>query len=137
MFHGGLVGYFGYDTVRFTESKLMDSWPPDELGVPDILLRLAEEVLIFDGLRGTLTVVVNAGATRDNAYEAALASLDEIEATLASVHAQFCSITLDPALGDFDDSGIRYRTQQSEYEDWVERIREYILEGEVMQVVPS
>ena len=50
---GGLVGYFGYDTVRYTESKLMDSCPPDELGVPDILLVLAEEVLIFDGLRGT------------------------------------------------------------------------------------
>ena len=123
VFHGGLVGYFGYDTVRFTESKLMDSCPPDEPGVPYILLVLAEEVLIFDGLRGTLTVVVNAGATRDNAYEAALARLDEIEATLASVHAQFGSITLDPALGDFDDSAIRYRTQQSEYEDWVERIR--------------
>ena len=137
VFHGGLVGYFGYDTVRFTESKLMDSCPPDELGVPDILLVLAEEVLIFDGLRGTLTVVVNAGATRDNAYEAALARLDKIEATLASVHAQFGSITLDPALGDFGDSAIRYRTQQSEYEDWVERIREHILEGEVMQVVPS
>ena len=68
VFHGGLVGYFGYDTVRFTESKLMDSCPPNELGVPYILLVLAEEVLIFDGLRGTLTVVVNAGATRDNAY---------------------------------------------------------------------
>ena len=36
------------------ESKLMDSCPPDELGVPDILLVLAEEV-IFDGLRGILT----------------------------------------------------------------------------------
>ena len=68
VFHGGLVGYFGYDTVCCTEAKLMDSCPPDELGVPDILLVLAEQVLIFDGLRGTLTVVVNAGATRDNAY---------------------------------------------------------------------
>ena len=55
LFHGGLVGYFGYDTVRYTESKVMDSCPPDELGVPDILLVLAEEVLIFDGLRGILT----------------------------------------------------------------------------------
>ena len=137
VFHGGLVGYFGYDTVRYTESKLMDSCPPDELGLPDIFLVLAEEVLIFDGLRSTLTVVVNAEATRDNAYEAALARLDEIEATLASSHAQFGSINLDPAADDFDDSAIRYRTQQSEYEAWVERIREYILEGEVMQVVPS
>ena len=110
VFHGGLVGYFGYDTVRYTESKLMDSCPPDELGVPDILLVLAEEVLIFDGLRGTLTVVVNADATRDNAYEAALARLDDIEATLASAHVQFGSINLDPAADDFDDSAIRYRT---------------------------
>ena len=67
VFHGGLVGYFGYDTVRYTESKLMDSCPPDELNVPDILLVLAEEVLIFDGLRGTLTLVVNADATCDDA----------------------------------------------------------------------
>ena len=137
VFHGGLVGYFGYDTVRYTESKLMDSCPPDELNVPDILLVLAEEVLIFDGLRGTLTVVVNDDATRDNAYEAALTRLDEIEATLASAHAQFGSINLDLAVDDFDDSVIRYRTEQSEYEAWVERIREYILEGEVLQVVPS
>ena len=55
LFYGGLVGYFGYDTVRYTESKVMDSCPPGELGVPDILLVLAEEVLIFDGLRGILT----------------------------------------------------------------------------------
>ena len=105
--------------------------------MPEILLVLAEEVLIFDGLRGILTMVVNADATRDNAYEAALARLDDSEAALASAHAQFGSITLDPALGDFDDGAIRYQTRQSEYEGWVERIREYILEGEVMQVVPS
>ena len=137
VFHGGLAGYFGYDTVRYTESKLMNSCPPDELGLPDILLVLAEEVLIFDGLRGTLTLVVNANATRDDAYAAALARLDEIEATLMSAQAKFSTINLDPAVDHFDASTIRYRTRQSEYEAWVERIQEYILEGEVMQVVPS
>ena len=35
-FTGGLVGYFGYDTVRFVESRLADSAPADELGTPDI-----------------------------------------------------------------------------------------------------
>ena len=137
VFHGGLVGYFGYDTVRYTESKLMDSCPPDELNVPDILLVLAEEVLIFDGLRGTLTIVVNADATCEDAYKTALVRLDEIEATLANARPNFGRINLDPAVDDVDASAIRYRTQQSEYEAWVERIREYILEGEVMQVVPS
>ena len=137
IFHGGLVGYFGYDTVPYTESKLMNSCPPDELDLPDIFLVLAEEVLIFDGLRGTLTLVVNADATRDNSYEAALARLDEIEATLMNAHAHFGTINLDPSVDDFDASTIRYRTTQSEYEAWVERIRENILEGEVMQVVLS
>jgi anthranilate synthase component 1 len=137
VFHGGLVGYFGYDTVRYTESKLMDSCPPDELNVPDIFLVLAEEVLIFDGLRGTLTVVVNADATTDNAYEAALTRLDKIEAELTSASAQVDIINLEPASDNFDASNIRYRTQQSEYEAWVGRVREYIFEGEVLQVVPS
>ena len=137
VFHGGLVGYFGYDTVRYTESKLMDSCPPDELNVPDILLVLAEEVLIFDGLRGTLTLVVNADATCEDAYKTALVRLDEIEATLANARPNFGRINLNPAVDDVDASAICYRTQQSEYEAWVERIREYILEGEVMQVVPS
>jgi len=56
---------------------------------------------------------------------------------LISAHAQLSTINLDPSVDDFDTSTIRYRTTQSEYEAWVKRIRGYILEGEVMQVVPS
>ena len=59
MFYGSLVGYFGYDTVRYGEPKLQKTQPEDDLNVPDILLLLAEEVLIFDNLSGTLTLVVN------------------------------------------------------------------------------
>ena len=44
IFHSGLVSYFGYSTLRFTEFKLMNSCPPDELDSPDILLVLAEQV---------------------------------------------------------------------------------------------
>ena len=137
VFHGGMVGYFGYDTVRYSERKLMGSCPPDELGIPDILLVLAEEVLIFDNLRGTLTLVINADANEEGALDKALERLDEIEATLASAQTQFGAINLDPSPADQNADTIRYRTQQSEYEDWVARIREYILEGEVLQVVPS
>ena len=128
VFHGWLVGYFGYDTVRYAESKLMNSCPSDELGVPDILLVLADEVLILNGLRGTLTLVINANAIRDNAYEAALGRPDEISAVLASAHAQIGSTNLDPALEGFDASAIRYRTHQPECEAWVEWILEYIPE---------
>ena len=54
MFHGGWVGYFGYDTVRYVEPRLAKTGPPDELGVPDIWLMLSEEVVIFDNLSGAV-----------------------------------------------------------------------------------
>jgi len=137
VFHGGLVGYFGYDTVRYTEPKLKDSCPPDELGVPDIMLLLAEEVLIFDNLRGTLTLVINADVSREGAYERAVARLDEIEHTLPTLSAGLSGISLAPPEASEQLADVQHRTQQAEFESWVETIREYILEGEVMQVVPS
>ena len=94
-------------------------------------------MLIFDGLRGTLTLVTNADAACDHACEAALTHLDEIEATPITVPAQFGTINLDPSVAECDSGTICYRTTQSEYEAWVEMIRKYILEGEVMQVEPS
>ena len=46
-FTGGLVGYFGYDTVRYVESRLAKSMPKDQLGTPDVLLMASDEVAIF------------------------------------------------------------------------------------------
>src|SRR5215510_8158629 len=42
-FCGGLVGYFGYDTVRYIERRLGPASKPDPIGAPDILLLLSEE----------------------------------------------------------------------------------------------
>ena len=66
-FHGGWVGYFSYDTVRFVEPRLADHAPRDDLGMPDISLMLAEEVVIFDNLAGALTIVINADCTSPDA----------------------------------------------------------------------
>ena len=137
VFHGGLVGYFGYDTVRYSEPRLSATCPPDELGLPDIQLMLAEEVLIFDNLRGTLTLVINADASQHDAYEIAVMRLDALEDALATAQATFHGIDLNPVASDGDDSAIRYRTSQSEYEAWVGNVRELVHEGDVMQVVPS
>ena len=49
-FTGGLVGYFGYDCVRYIESRLKESTPEDTLGTPDILLMVSEDVVVFDNL---------------------------------------------------------------------------------------
>ncbi len=67
IFAGGLVGYFGYDTVRYVEKKLADSCPPDVIGTPDILLMVSEDVLIFDNLASTLSLITHADPQEDDA----------------------------------------------------------------------
>ena len=137
VFHGGLVGYFAYDAVRFVESRLADSAPPDRLGTPDILLMVSEEVLVFDNLAGTIRLVVNADPGLDNALalanerlRALVARLREPMAPLSEVSlaAADCGVLEEQAESDFS---------QAQYEAAVERVKEYVLAGDVMQVVPS
>ena len=58
-FNGGLVGYFGYDTVRYIEPRLAEFDKPDLMGCPDILLMVSDELLVFDNLAGTLQLIVH------------------------------------------------------------------------------
>ena len=81
-FSGGLVGYVGYDMVRYVEPKLGQSQPEDQLGLPDIYLMLAEELVIFDNFTGKLTLVVHADPQQDQAYQSAMQRLDELEQAL-------------------------------------------------------
>ena len=56
---GGLVGYFGYDCVRYFEPRLKAA-KADPLGTPDILLMRSDELVVFDNLRAALTLCVHA-----------------------------------------------------------------------------
>jgi anthranilate synthase component 1 len=67
-FCGGLAGYFGYDTVRHIEKKLVHSCPPDTLGCPDILLLQTEELAVIDNLSGKLSLLVYADPAQPQAY---------------------------------------------------------------------
>ncbi len=78
-FNGGLVGYFGYDTVRYIEKRLRKSCPPDRIGTPDILLMVSNEIVVFDNLRGKLHLIVHADPAVDGAFKQAQARLDELE----------------------------------------------------------
>ena len=66
-FCGGLVGYFGYDTVRYIEKKLSGGDKPDPLAVPDILLLLSEQLAVVDNLSGKIYLVVYADPARRRA----------------------------------------------------------------------
>ena len=63
-FSGGLVGYFGYDTIRYIENKLAECPNPDELQTPDILLMVSDELVVFDNLKGRMFVIVHADPTK-------------------------------------------------------------------------
>ena len=137
VFHGGLVGYFAYDTVRYVEPRLADSCPADVLGTPDILLMLSDEVLVFDNLAGTLRVIVNADPREADAYDRAVARVNALVADLAAPAAPLPPVSLDGAGGDQLERAARTSLSEAEFEAAVERVKAYVLAGDVMQVVPS
>ncbi len=49
-FSGGLAGYFGYETIQYIEPRLSKEFLNDKLDLPDILLMLSDEVIVFDNV---------------------------------------------------------------------------------------
>ena len=137
VFHGGLVGYFAYDTVRFVEPRLAAGTPPDRLGTPDILLMVSEEVLVFDNLAGTIRLVVNADPARDDALARAQERLRELVARLPQPMAPLPDVVLGGAGSSELEQQAESDFTEQQYEAAVERVKEYVLAGDVMQVVPS
>src|SRR5262245_13996077 len=129
-FCGGLVGYFGYDTVRYIERRLAKVEKPDELGAPDVLLLVSEEIAIVDNLTGKLTLVVYAEPGNPGALESARTRLKELLAKLREPVAipRDVSIASEPAVSGFGEAA---------YHAAVERAKRYVYEGDIMQVVPS
>ena len=134
-FQGGLVGYFAYDCVRYVEPRLADCQHPDRLNVPDIVLMVAEGMLVFDNLRGTLDLIILADPAQPGALESAQAQLDSLEARLAQPFKLLPPLQLSLS----EENAVEFRSEagQAWYEQSVQRIRDYILAGDVMQVVPS
>ncbi len=134
-FTGGLVGYFGYDCVRYVEPHLRASTPEDVLGTPDILLSVSDEVLVFDNLAGKLILVIHANPELDQAFERAEARLDELVARLK------CPVPDVPAMSlsgtAATERAFHSHMGRERYMEAVERVKQYTLAGDVMQVVPS
>lgn len=137
VFHGGLVGYFGYDTVRYVEPRLLAGTPPDRLGTPDILLMVSEEVLVFDNLAGIIRLIVNADAALENALELAEERLSVLVARLREPMRPLPEVVLAAANSAALEEQAESDFTQPMYEASVEKVKEYVLAGDVMQVVPS
>ena len=132
-FSGGLVGYFGYDTVGFIEPRLRNPEKPDPLGCPDILLMVSDEVVVFDNLSGRMYLIVHADIDRGDSLAATrrrIAQLIERMQQGAPRHPSRGrrSVAESDFVSGFTEAG---------FKNAVERIKRYILDGDCMQVVIS
>ncbi len=129
-FCGGLVGCVGYDTVRYIETKLTRTRKSDDLGVPDIVLLLSEEIAVVDNLTGKLTLVVYAEPGVPGAYQKAQARLRELLARLR-----------EPAAIPSETPGASQAATslfgETYFKQAVVKAKRYITDGDVMQVVLS
>ncbi|MEE9103555.1 anthranilate synthase component I [Pseudomonas nitroreducens] len=134
-FNGGLVGYFGYDCVRYVEQRLAQCPNPDPLNNPDILLMVSDAVVVFDNLAGKMHAIVLADPAQADAYDKGLAQLEELLERLRQ------PITprrgLDFSAVNAPEPQFRASFTREDYERAVGTIKEYILAGDCMQVVPS
>ncbi|AOF82263.1 anthranilate synthase component I [Methyloversatilis sp. RAC08] len=130
-FSGGLVGYFGYDVVRYVEHRLEAGWnKADPLCVPDIHLLLSDELAVFDNLSGRLTFIVYADPAQPDALMNAHLRLEALSARLKSPLREPDTprgVSVDAVSGFGHDA----------YCAAVDTAKRYIFDGDIMQVVPS
>ncbi len=157
-FTGGLVGYAGYDTIRYYEGEKLPNPPKDDRHLPDLLFGLYNELVIFDHVDKTIKVVANARVASgqlsvvssgdaatdhgppttdhatDDAYRDACRRVDEIVRRLSQPPVS--------KLGEIDTEqplslGFSSNMPREQYEQAVARGKEYIRAGDIFQFVPS
>lgn len=131
---GGLVGYFGYDTVRYIETRLGPSTQDDPLDTPDILLMVTEELVVFDNLSGKLVLLVLVDPSEPEAHARGLARLAQLQ---DEIRAELPTREKPVGVRRVEESDFTSGFTESAYKRAVDTIRQYITDGECMQVVLS
>ena len=129
-FNGGAVGYISYDAVRYFEK--LPTPEVDPFSLPESIFMLSTTYLVFDHLRHKIKVVSHARLAGDarRAYKDAIGRIEEVVRRLKS----FPKIP-EPNLDMQTDADIEFNMSREYYEDMVEKTREYIIAGDVIQTV--
>ena len=130
-FNGGLVGYFGYEIIRYIEPRFASIDKTDELNVADILLMVSNDLLVVDNLSSKVHIITHINPN-ESTYEDALSKLDLIE---GNIKKSFQHAPSPPAGIQTDDFVSSFG--KDNFMKTVENIQRYIISGDVMQVVPS
>lgn len=129
-FTGGLAGYFGYETVRYIEKRLANTSKPDDINVPDVLLTVSEELAVVDNLSGKLYFIVYADTAEAGAYEHAKNRLSDLAARLRK------TVTIPESVATPKTEATSEFGEEN-FKAAVKRAQQYILDGDIMQVVLS
>jgi len=128
-FVGGWVGYLGYDVIRFFE-MLPSKLPPD-LDTPMGILCLIKDILVFDHLKHKVKVIILTSSKEEN--QKAVKKIERI--------VQAINTPMDLKKRTEEKSSVKKKPKSNfkkkEFEKIVERAKEYILDGDVFQVVLS
>ena len=134
VFTGGLVGYFGYELVQRFEPRLVDETKPDQLGTPDMVLLLSEELAVFDNLAGRLYLIVNTNPEQPDAWNTAQRRLDELAGRLRGASSGYGErVAMEPIA----EKDFQYGFSREDFIAAVQKSKEYILSGDIFQVVLS
>ncbi|MBV8985364.1 MAG: chorismate-binding protein, partial [Acidimicrobiia bacterium] len=135
--HSGIVGYLGYDVVR--EVERLPNAPADDLGLPDAVMSVIGDIAAYDHFNQRVFVIANAwipdGASTadlDRAYDEAVARLDAIADDGARPMAE---PVVEPPDRNDPLPEVRSTMGTASYCDAVEAAKEYILAGDIFQVV--
>ena len=131
-FKGGVVGYFGYETIHYIEPRLAGNQKPDALQTPDIFLMVSKEIVVFDNLSGKIFLIVHVDSNDQDARQQGQQRLDELVNQLQQP-------VPDISSNDNDHKEIKFVSEFSKdsFKLAVEKARDYICAGDVMQVVLS
>ena len=133
-FSGGAVGFISYDMVRSFESLPDDT--EDDLEVPDACFVITDTLLIFDNIAQTIKIVSNAYVTNDNiekSYNKAIKNIEAIEEKLKTSRPIHLT---DNNLGSLSNTtNVESNFKKEHFLEAVQKIKDYIIEGDVIQVV--
>ena len=130
-FNGGLVGYFGYEIIRYIEPKLKNIDKKDELDVPDILLMLSNDLLVVDNLTSKVHIITHVNPDKES-FEDGVGKLNSIERNIKKSNIQD-----SPELEKIKSKDFVSSFGKENFVSAVEKVQKYITAGDVMQVVPS
>lgn len=129
-FAGGLAGYFGYDTVRHIEPSLgapTKPFPANQGSTPDIMLLHIDELVIVDNLASRTYLIVYADPNIPESYSKARRRLKELREKLRT------PVVIPYAYSSLETTETR-DFKKEDYLEAVKKAKQYISDGEVMQV---